>query len=262
MNVLRLTYSLFIVAAIAIAAPTANATDIAACGNFDFDLTSGLNCKIEVEGGCTASCTPLNFEAACTGGCTATPDPNCTDSCGEQCVATCNPALLDCFAGCHDECDAPIQAQCEADGMRTDCEEVAIAECDIHCNESCAVPPDDCQEHCTRCCSGSCATQVNYDCNLDCFARVEGGCEAKCTAPNGGLFCNGQYVDAAEVEACITALIAEGVEVDVSARGSVTCDLNGCDGEGSTGCSFTGAGTGGVAFALLGLMFVFWRRRR
>jgi MYXO-CTERM domain-containing protein len=97
---------------------------------------------------------------------------------------------------------------------------------------------------------------------LDCFARVEGGCEAKCTAPNGGLFCNGQYVDAAEVEACITALIAEGVEVDVSARGSVTCDLNGCDGEGSTGCSFTGAGTGGVAFALLGLMFVFWRRRR
>ena len=138
-----------------------------------------------------------------------------------------------------------------------------MAECDIHCTESCEVPPDDCTEHCNRCCTGSCATAVNFDCNLSCFASVEGGCEAKCTEPSGGIFCNGQYVNAAEVEACIIALANAGLEVDVSARGSVTCVLNGCDGDGSaSGCSMTGAGGGSVALALLGLAFFYWRRRR
>ncbi len=262
MNVLRLSYSLVVVAVIALTAPNAHAVAVEACGNFDFDLSSGLNCQIQVEGGCTASCTPLKFEAACTGGCSLTADSMCTDSCGAQCVSTCNPALLDCFAGCHSECDAPTQAICEENGTRDDCEEMAVAQCDIHCNESCAVPPNNCQEHCTRCCTGSCTTRVNFDCNLDCFASVEGGCEAACTEPNGGLFCNGQYVNAAEVEACIIALASEGVEVDISARGTVTCDLSGCTGDGSTGCSFTAAGGGGVGFALLGLMFFYWRRRR
>src|SRR5262245_11916871 len=40
------------------------------CGNFDF--SGGLNCKIEVSGGCSIQCTPLQFEASCTGQCTAT----------------------------------------------------------------------------------------------------------------------------------------------------------------------------------------------
>jgi hypothetical protein len=260
MNVLRFSYLVIVVAALAFTSTSAHAEAVAECGNFDF--TDGINCEVKVEGGCTAECTPLNFEASCTGVCTATADTQCTGTCGEQCVVTCNPELLDCFAGCHGECDATIQAQCEANGTRTDCAEVAEAECDIHCNESCAVPPSDCQEHCTRCCNGSCTTQVNFDCNLDCFADVSGGCEVQCTEPNGGLFCNGQFVNAAEVEACIVALVEQGIEVDVSARGSVTCDLSGCDGEGSsTGCSLTAAGSGSVAFALLGLMLLYWRRR-
>jgi MYXO-CTERM domain-containing protein len=103
---------------------------------------------------------------------------------------------------------------------------------------------------------------VNFDCNLDCFASLSGGCTAQCTEPSGGLFCNGQYVNATELEACIVALANEGVQVDVSARGSVTCDLSGCDGEGSSGCSMTQAGGGSVGLALFGLALLYWRRRR
>lgn len=260
MNVLRLSYLVSIVTLVALTTRPAHAVEVAECGNFDF--TDGIDCQIQVEGGCTAECTPLSFEAACTGGCTATAETQCVDNCGVQCVATCNPAVLDCFAGCHAECDGPTEELCDANGTRDDCAEVAVAECDIHCTESCEVPPNDCQEHCNRCCTGSCTTQVNFSCNLDCFAELEGGCEAQCTEPNGGLFCNGQYVNATEVEACIVALANQGIEVDVSARGSVTCDLSGCDGEGgATGCSLTGAGGGSVAIALLGLAFFFWRRR-
>ncbi len=263
MNAFRVSISVIAIALLALSAKPAHATQVEACGNFDFDLSAGLSCKIEVEGGCSAECTPLNFEAACTGGCTATPDPNCVDGCGTQCVATCNPELLDCFAGCHGECDVPTQELCEANGTRDDCAEVAVADCDIHCTESCEVPPSDCEEHCNRCCSGSCATAINFDCNLSCFAELTGGCDVQCTKPDGAIFCNGQYVNAAELQTCIVALAAEGIEVDVSARGSVTCDLSGCDGEGSsTGCSTTAAGGGSVAFALLGLMFFYWRRRR
>src|SRR4051794_22951892 len=73
------------------------------CGKFDF--SQGLSCKIEVEGGCTADCTPLKLEAGCSGGCTVAATTACVDDCGTQCVAMCDPAHLDCFAGCHSECD-------------------------------------------------------------------------------------------------------------------------------------------------------------
>lgn len=248
-------------AALTLSTRTAIAADAEACGNFDF--SNGIDCKIEVEGGCTAQCTPLKFEAACTGQCGIDAETQCVDNCGTQCVATCDPSLLDCFAGCHAECDAPTQELCEANGTRDDCEEFAVADCDIHCTEACEVPPSDCQEHCTRCCTGSCTTQINFNCNLDCFAEVTGGCEAHCEAPSGGLFCNGQYVYASDIEECITYLIEQGIEVDVSARGSVTCDLSGCEGEGSaTGCSLASSDTGGaMSMMLLGLAMLLRRRR-
>lgn len=42
-----------------------------------------------------------------------------------------------------------------------------------------------------------------------------------------------QYVNATDVKACINALVAQGLSVDVSAQGQVTCDLSGCKGAGN-----------------------------
>jgi hypothetical protein len=239
------------------------------CGKFDF--SSGLSCRIEVSGGCTANCSPLSFEAACTGGCTSMTTTTCVDTCGTTCVAMCNPQLLDCFAGCHAECDQPTVDQCRQSHPTDDCTTTARAQCDIHCKDSCQVPPNNCQEHCTKCCTGSCNTQTNFDCDFSCFAQVQGGCDVQCQRPEGAIFCNGQYVYASDVTACIAYLATRGIQVDVSARASAQCDLSGCHGTGASvsGCSAGGALDPTAAVAPFGLAFFLamtaaarWRRRR
>ena len=251
-------------------APAALAQGANPCGNFDF--SAGIDCRIEVEGGCTAQCTPLHLEAGCEGQCTATAEVACVDDCGAACVAMCDPSLLDCYAGCREECDQPLIAKCEQQKPGEDCVSIVASECNMHCTEACEVPPSDCEEHCNNCCLGSCTADVNFECNFNCFATLEGKCEAQCDAPSGALFCNGQYVNASDIEACISYLATQGVDVDVSARGSLSCGLDGCEGssDSSLGCSAApGASASGVSgiFAALGLaglagFFAARRRRR
>lgn len=240
------------------------------CGKFDFFGDATLECKIQVEGGCKADCTPLKLEAGCYGNCTATADQTCVGSCGASCIAQCDPASLDCFVGCHDECDEPTKQACLSKTPEADCVNVAVAQCDIHCKDSCKVEPSNCDDHCNLCCTGGCTTQINYDCDYGCFADLQGGCEVQCDAPSGALFCNGQYIGADDVDACINYLAEQGVTVDVSARGSVTCDLSGCDGEGTAAAGLCAAsnvglgtaGAGGFGLLLVGLGVGAARRRR
>lgn len=252
---------------LALAAQTAHAAD--PCGKFDFSQGS-FSCKIEVEGGCSASCTPLKFEAGCTGGCTAMASTSCVDSCGASCIQECDPQLLDCFAGCHAECDEPLKTECMNKHPDDDCVGLAVAQCDIHCKDSCEVPPSNCEEHCNSCCTGGCVTQVNYDCDYQCFAELQGGCDVQCEKPDGALFCNGQYVYASDIDACIEQLATQGIEVDVSARGQVECDITGCTSDGTTTACATSnaglgaAGAGGLGAILASVAFglVAERRRR
>jgi MYXO-CTERM domain-containing protein len=256
--------------------PTAAQADDAGtnpCGTFDF--SAGLACKIEVSGGCMADCTSLKLEASCSGHCGVTADTTCTNDCGTQCVAMCDPAHLDCFAGCHSECDQPAIDECNSKHPGDDCVNQGKSQCDVHCKDACGVPADNCQEHCNRCCTGSCTTQINFDCDYSCFAEVKGGCTVQCQQPSGAIFCNGQYVHASDVEACITYLATQGITVDASASAAVTCDLTGCHGSSSTdgpggkssaGCSAApDSGTGsnaGAIFALGAIGLAASRRRR
>lgn len=210
-----------------------------ACGKFDF--SSGVDCKIEVSGGCKAQCTPIQFEAGCTGSCEADVTQTCTGSCETTCIAQCDPAHLDCVSGCHGECNQPCIDQCQVDHPGEDCVTQCKGSCDVHCTSACGVTPSDCLSHCKECCHGACSTQVNLDCDIGCFAKLEGGCTAQCDAPSGALFCNGQYIFASDIDGCIAELAAKGITVNVEARANVTCDLNGCNGDGSAssplGCS-------------------------
>jgi hypothetical protein len=268
----RASIALLVAIGVAFAARTARAQDASStpCGKFDF--SNGLSCKIEVSGGCTAKCTPLNFEVGCTGGCTGTAMTTCVNDCGTTCVAMCNPQFLDCFAGCHAECDQPTADQCRQKYPTEDCSNTAKAQCDIHCKDSCQVPSNNCQEHCNKCCTGSCTTNVNFDCDFSCFADLKGGCDVQCTRPEGAIFCNGQYVHASDIESCIAYLATRGIQVDVSARASATCTLAGCNGVSSSsvsGCSVSGAINQAAGMAPFGFAFLFtgaaaarWRRRR
>ncbi|MBM4360442.1 MAG: hypothetical protein FJ096_20235 [Deltaproteobacteria bacterium] len=160
-----------------------------------------------------------------------------------------------------------MQAECEKKGGK-DCPASSKAQCDIHCKESCKVPHSTCEEHCNSCCFGGCQTLTNYDCDFDCFAKLQGGCEVQCQKPEGALFCNGQYVYASDVTACVNYLIEQGLTVQGS--GKLTCDANGCDVEGAiSACSAspadpvgTGLGAFGFGTLALGMAARTVRRRR
>jgi hypothetical protein len=240
-------------------APAASADDAGnPCGNFDF--SSGIACKIEVSGGCTADCTPLKLEAGCKGGCATEvpPDAMCTTFCDSSCSGTCDPSAIDCEAGCHGECDQSMTNICMQQTPQADCVSQAKAQCDVHCQSSCSGSPANCPGQCQACCIGSCTGQINYKCDFQCFADLQGGCNVQCQQPAGALFCNGQYVHASDVEACISYLATQGVKVDVSARGSLTCDATGCHSAGGASvgaCAVSEVGTnaGGSGIALAGV---------
>jgi hypothetical protein len=250
---------------------SARAADHGPCGNFDF--SAGASCKVEVSAGCTASCDAPKLTVACGGKCTATASQTCNDSCGTACIQQCNPELLDCFAGCHAECDQPTIGLCTQKHPNEDCVTQGKAQCDVHCKSSCKVPDTNCQEHCTKCCSGSCTTQVNFDCDFSCLAEVEVSCKAQCTKPSGGIFCNGQFVNATDVQQCVAYLATKlDIDVDVSAAGSAACGDDGCSADGSAsvkagGCAAAPGSNNGLAGALglvagLGLVAAIRARRR
>jgi hypothetical protein len=269
-----------IVAAVLAAAPlfaagTARAEDNGPCGNFDF--SGDISCKVQVSGGCTASCDTPKVTVACGGKCTATSTSTCTGSCGTACLQECNPELLDCFAGCHAECDQPAIDVCKQQHPNDDCVTQGKAQCDVHCKGSCKVPDSSCQEHCTKCCSGACTTQVNFDCDYSCLADVEVSCKAQCAKPTGGIFCNGQFVNATDVQQCVAYLASKlKINVDVSATASATteCGPNGCSGSAdgkasakAAGCMAAPGSNNGLAGAFgliagLGIITTIRARRR
>jgi hypothetical protein len=240
------------------------------CGVFDF--SRGIDCKVEVSGGCTADCTPISLEVGCTGGCTAQvpPDSTCTTYCDSNCSGTCDPNAIDCMAGCHGECDQSMISICQQQTPTADCVTQARAQCDMHCKQSCAGAPANCPGQCQACCIGSCTGQINYQCDYDCFANLQGSCNVQCQQPSGALFCDGQYVHASDVEACIEYLATQGISVDVSARASLQCGPSGCTSTGSasvaSACAVSTPAGGddaalGIGVGVMGLALVLNRFR-
>jgi hypothetical protein len=251
-----LVLALVPVAATAVAR-TARADGGNPCGVFDF-TQHGLDCTVQVSAGCTASCTPLSLEVGCTGGCTeqVPPDSTCTTYCDSSCSSTCDPNAIDCMAGCHGECDQSMTALCQQQTPGADCVTQARAQCDMHCKESCGGAASTCPGQCHACCVGSCTSQINYKCDYDCFANLQGSCTLQCQQPSGAIFCGGQYVHASDVQACIDYLATQGITVDVSARGSVQCGPSGCTSTGSAGvaaCAVSAVGDGGGGWLVIGL---------
>jgi MYXO-CTERM domain-containing protein len=70
-----------------------------------------------------------------------------------------------------------------------------------------------------------------------CEASLQGGCQAQCSQPKGALFCDGQYVNASNVDQCIADLKAL-LNIQVSGEASGNCSGNTCSGQasGSVSC--------------------------
>lgn len=264
------------------AAP-ARAGIVDSCGLIE--INADTKCEMRVEGGCTTSCTPINFTAECSaqlyvdcnGGCNATIDAQCTATCGATCSAECmvDPAKFDCAASCKADCSGSCDARCAGAADTNRCRSSCQSTCDGECNARCEVTPPsaDCQAKCDASCSGSCDADVNMQCQIDCQnksfvdceTKLEGGCKTACSKPDGALFCDGQYVEVGDkLDACVAAL-EEAFQIKVTgyAYGDAQCSGNSCTAEAGAGCSCAQVAAGGAhestgtALGLLGAFAAF-----
>lgn len=265
----------------------AAAQDLSACGNMY--ISAEAECEYVPQAQCTAMCTPVTVEAACAaelsvdcdGECNLEAQASCSASCSGECMADCmvDPGKLDCSANCQATCGADCEASCRAeDGAH--CEASCKASCSGSCNAKCdVVPPSaSCEAKCQASCSGSCEAEANFDCQVDCQAdgyascqaRLEGGCEVECMEnPDGGLFCDGQFVKSDSVDQCVAAIEAVlDIQVEGYAEGESGCDDAGvCTAEGKAGVSCSALPAGGASSGLWVGVFglgaaLAWRRRR
>ena len=75
-----------------------------------------------------------------------------------------------------------------------------------------------------------CQVSCQSDLYVDCKAEVQGGCEVQCSAPEGALFCDGQFIEVGDVESCIDALrdlldIEVSFEAEASASATLSCSV-------------------------------------
>ena len=78
MNRLASSLSVAIIGCALFAPTTAFAAGPEACGGIE--LSAIGECHFEFDGGCSAKCEPLRFQAACDGQCNASLDASCTSS--------------------------------------------------------------------------------------------------------------------------------------------------------------------------------------
>ena len=103
--------------------------------------------------------------------------------------------------------------------------------CEARCEKKCEGVPDvmepaECPETCTTACGGSCTAQANVQCQVDCQTNVYEECqtelvttcETKCEDDGGAIFCDGQFVNAANAKDCASELKATfNFDIDVHA---------------------------------------------
>ena len=261
---------------------------ISACGNID--VRADAHCELVAQSACTTKCTDTSFEqccaakleAECNTQCDATADASCTSSCESDCSTKCTPSpgSFDCDTDCGGRCKASCSGSCSSSNNQTDCEASCGACCNDHCDTKCtAVPPsDDCTTKCNTSCSATCTAQANASCQVQCqaasypqcknaFVRT---CTTQCNQPEGGLFCDGNYVDVGgNLVQCVDALNAILTsKIEITASGTTTCQGNQCSGSGTAKASCAASPTpapGGplAAFgALLGVGIAAAARRR
>jgi hypothetical protein len=99
-----------------------------------------------------------------------------------------------------------------------------------------------CQEKCQESSYSQCRDQESSDCTTQCNS-------------SGAIFCDGAYVSASDVNACVSAL-NEFLSSKISVTGSGVCSGNQCSGSGSVSCAAAPGGDSpnGAAWVLCGVM--------
>lgn len=277
--------------------------ELDACGGIF--LSSDAQCGYKPKKECMTECMTVAVEESCVTqvynecetSCTTTATTECTAGCQTSCVNNCTTTSTTTKPpSCMDLC----VADCDSDGNlftctgdKGPCTRCAKHNCNKRCEERCGDDPEpervttttECMPTCTNACMASCSAKVNTQCQLDCQEKTYTSCEQKmvekcsteCEDKGGALFCDGQFVNAVNVQDCadeakakikidvdLEALAKDtGEAVDEAAKDvSATVDEN-VDVDSKCSVSNVGASNSNAAWLALPLIGIsVWRARR
>jgi hypothetical protein len=275
--------------------------ELDACGGIFLSAESA--CEYRPKKECMTQCMTVAVEESCVAevynscetSCSTTATTECESSCTTSCVNNCTttsvtqnpPSCMDlCLADCQDGDDSA----CGSATHRGPCGRCAKFNCNKRCEARCGDEPEpakvttvtECSPTCTNACMASCTAKVNTQCQVDCQERTYTQCEQKmveqcqtqCEDKGGAIFCDGQFVNAADVHDCADeARVKIKIDIDIDAAlddvGNAASDVGkevDKHVDVDTKCSVTNAGTGSsTGNALIGLPLValaVWRVRR
>jgi len=270
--------------------------EVKACGNIF--LTGDARCEWREKEACKTECTTETVETACVSklyvacesGCMASASTTCESGCTETCTSQCDTQASADTPSCVDLCNADCKTTCSDGGGEVN--RCCLHNCEARCERKCEGVPDvmepaQCSESCTTACGGSCTAQANVQCQIDCQTNTYQECqtetvttcETKCEQEGGAIFCDGQFVNAANAQDCADELKATfNFDIDVRAAAEVVGEAveDGVEvtregakktkSESKELCSVRaaglGAGAGSSALFLVGLVGLAGARRR
>jgi hypothetical protein len=258
----------------------ARAGYLAACGDVWVDAFA--SCEILPTETCTTECMPVavetvcaaRLETTCEGSCTATADTLCRTDCETTCEPVCTAALPEgppnCMGMCVSGCSADCAAACGPGSpvhCRSSCEQCCASNCRDECTPE---PAPACDTTCVSSCFGTCEGRAKMDCQITCQDSAFSSCETtvvnectnECETTGGAIFCDGQFMAAADLQACADELntaFGFGLDVEASLHAEATVDTN-----SGFHCALVRAGGGaGVPVGLIVLAgLCAWRATR
>ncbi|MFT3926685.1 MAG: hypothetical protein QM778_29340 [Myxococcales bacterium] len=210
-----------------LAGPQVARAEETACGNIF--LTGDAKCEWREKEECKTECTTEKVVTACVAKiytscenqCTASASTECEAGCTQSCTTDCDAQAAMDTPSCEELCDADCKKSCTDDetGRVQGC---CMHNCEARCERKCEDAPDvmepaQCGESCTTACGGSCTAQANVQCQQDCQTQTYQECETelvttcntKCEDDGGAIFCDGQFVNAANAKDCAADLKAK-----------------------------------------------------
>ena len=270
---------------------SAHAKALDKCGGIF--LSAASSCEFKPIQDCQTTCSTTSVETVCaaktstmcSASCTTTDTTACvktrTDSCSKECSTITSKSSHDvCVSECTDDCTSDATSKGKFNGDNGTCGKACSHNCSEQC-DSCSTTDQqtDCMTKCTSIVQNECVEEVNRDCELDCqttnFESCQtdtvNTCNTSCTDKGGAIFCDGQFLEASNLQDCADQLAAEfSFNIDVTAHVAVSGDgavttTNKDGSKTTTKCSYgpAPAHRNGMIFgALAALGLVVARRRR
>jgi MYXO-CTERM domain-containing protein len=215
-------------------------TELPSCGGVF--VSGGANCQFVKTQDCSDHCEVVSVEQSCAAELYTSCETECTTDAGTTCTGTCQPV-------CVEECTVAAVPESSDDICNNhragDCDsKCAGAENGNRCHAACShtwgrkcgerCRHDDgavnCGEKCVTACDGSCTSTSDTTCQINCQTNSFQNCETttverchtECTNRGGAIFCDGQFLNASDLESCASDLMDKvSINVDISAAISV-----------------------------------------